>query len=158
MSTTLHTRGHRLAPVAARVVGAVIVAGLAVSFVAESRVGGLVCVVALAVYAGWIGMSQSRYELTGTALVFHSALGSTTLDRNQVRNVVWERDEMNIEELTIRGELGRAISISKSDLEANQQFERELAAFLASAPMTAAPASTRSNRSGSADTVLSLAG
>ena len=157
MTTTLRTRGHRPSPAIVKAVGAAIVAGLAVSFLVESRVGGLVSVVALAVFAGWVGMSESRYELTGTTLSFHSVLGSTTLDRNQVRDVVWDRDEMNIEELTIRGDLGRAISLSKADLEANADFERELAVFLALAPTNIAPMTSRRTRS-SSDTVLSLAG
>ncbi len=157
MTTTLRTRGHRPSPAVVKAFGAAIVVGLAVSFVMASRAGGLVSVVALAVFAGWVGMSESRYELTGTTLSFHSVLGSTKLDRNQVRDVVWDRDEMNIEELTIRGDFGRAISVSKTDLEANADFERELAAFLASAPTNVAPSTSRRTRS-SADPVLSLAG
>jgi hypothetical protein len=157
MTTTLRTRGHRPSPVVVKAVGAAIVVGLAVSFVMASRPGGLVSVVALAVFAAWVGMSESRYEVSATTLSFHSVLGSTTLDRNQVRDVVWDRDEMNIEELTIRGDFGRAISLSKADLEANSDFERDLASFLASAPTDVVPSTARRTRS-SADTVLSLAG
>ena len=158
MNTTLHTRGHRLSPVVVRILGGAIVAGLAASFIAASRVGGLVSVVALAIYAGWVGMGQSRYVLTDHSLVFHSVLGSTTLEREQVRDVAWERDELNIAELTIRGDFGRAISVTRADLDANVEFERDLNAFLASAQTNVIRVTSKASRSGSSETVLSLAG
>ena len=157
MTSTLRTKGHRPSPLVVRTAGAAIVAGLAVSFFAASRTGGLVSVVALAVFAGWVGMSESRYELTDATLSFHSVLGSTTLDRNQIRTVAWDRDDMNIEELTIRGDFGRAISVSRAELDANADFERELVAFLAGEPTSVVPSSLRRVRP-SVDTVLPLAG
>ena len=134
MTALLNTQGHRLSTPLVRAAGAAMGLVLVASVITESRIGGLAAILGLGLFAGWVGMGQTRYEVTPDSVRFFAALRSTHFRRDDVRGVTWDRDEFNIEELTIHGDQGRAIVVSRSDLAGHPGFAEELLGFLASVP------------------------
>lgn len=130
MPKTLRTRGHRIPTAAVRVGCAAMVGALVFALVLESRIAALATMLALAGFAGWVGSGETSYEVTDDALKLRAALSHTTVRKTDVRRVTWERDELSIEELTIHGEQGRAISVPRAELVRHPDFARQLGVFL----------------------------
>ena len=136
MTATLNTRGYRLPAGVVRAVGAVMAGALAVAVALQSRPGTLIALASLVVFAGWVGMSQTNYEVSAEQLRFSGVFRSTTLQRDEIRTVMCERDELNIEELTIVGDQGKSIAFSRTDLVDHPHFAEQLRLLL-TGPATA---------------------
>ena len=131
MKATLTTRGHGVSGRCVRCTSGILLKALVAALAVESRIAVIVLTVGLAGFAAWVGMAHSTYTVDAESVSFEGGLRSTTLRKADIHAYSWERDDYNIEELTIRARQGRAISLSRSDLARNPDFDRALQTFLA---------------------------